>query len=89
MRNRMNWFILFSSSGLFKLRIEAINVTAADLRGITVPSVLESRLLKQYPLTAGDFVFIEWEKLTEDILLTSERTALISAQTCNTSFLFQ
>lgn len=81
----IEWIERFSplTSGLFKLRIEAINVTADELRGITVPSVLESRLLKQYPLTAGDFVFIEWEKLTEDILLTSERSALISAQTSN------
>lgn len=70
------------ASGLFQLRIEAINVTADALKGISVPSVLESRILKQYPLSAGDFLFIEWEKLAEDILVTSDRSALISAHTC-------
>lgn len=73
----------YTCIGLFKLRIEAINITNDALKGVSVPSVLEARVLQQYPLAPGDFVFLEWEKLAEDdILVASERSALISAHAC-------
>lgn len=82
-------FVAFTNDlDLFELRFEAIDATNDSLNGITVPSVLESRLLKQYPLTAGDFLFMEWQTLTEDILVMSDRCALISAQTCNLQLQF-
>lgn len=46
------------------------------------PASLESLVLKQYPIKCGEFVFLEWKKFTEDILVTSDRSALISSQTC-------
>ncbi|XP_034114711.1 GPI transamidase component PIG-S-like isoform X1 [Drosophila albomicans] len=41
------------------------------------PAVLEKLLLQQHPLSVGDFVFIEWPKLEEELLLTTERSALM------------
>ena len=55
---------------------------AADLvRNAKTPANLESILLRHYTVKAGDFLFLEWEKFTEDILVTSDRSALISSQT--------
>lgn len=46
------------------------------------PASLENILLKEEEIRAGDFIFIEWPKLQEDVLLTSERSALIRSDTC-------
>lgn len=48
------------------------------------PAALEILILKQFPLKIGDFLFIEWPKLTEEILLTTERTALFKPDTSKT-----
>ncbi|XP_053945939.1 GPI transamidase component PIG-S isoform X2 [Anastrepha ludens] len=45
------------------------------------PAQLENLLLKQNQIGAGDFIFIEWEKLQEEILLTSDRSALMRSDT--------
>ncbi|XP_017483616.1 PREDICTED: GPI transamidase component PIG-S isoform X1 [Rhagoletis zephyria] len=45
------------------------------------PAALESLLLKQEEIRAGDFIFIEWPKLQEEVLLTSDRSALIRSDT--------
>lgn len=59
-----------------KISIE--NVLPAEKK---TPSALESHVLKHYSLKPGEFIFLEWNKLTEDILVTSDRSALISSQT--------
>lgn len=46
------------------------------------PASLEAIILQKYAVTAGDFMFIEWTKLDEEILVTSERTALIAKEAC-------
>lgn len=75
---------LTKDNDLLKLRFEVI---ALDIQAAT-PAILESRILKQYTLKSGDFVFLEWQKFTEDILITSERSAMISNQT-STSRIFK
>lgn len=41
-------------------------------------------VLKDFNLRPGDFVFIELEKLEEDILLTTRRTGFFSSNICST-----
>ncbi|XP_050339832.1 GPI transamidase component PIG-S isoform X2 [Bactrocera neohumeralis] len=48
------------------------------------PAGLENILLKTEEIKAGDFLFIEWPKLQEEVLLTSERSALIRSDTSST-----
>uniref|UniRef100_A0A1A9WRR7 uS12 prolyl 3-hydroxylase n=1 Tax=Glossina brevipalpis TaxID=37001 RepID=A0A1A9WRR7_9MUSC len=43
------------------------------------PAALEDFILKSYDMKEGDFLFIEWPKLQEDILITNERSALIAS----------
>lgn len=45
------------------------------------PAALENLILKEVELREGDFAFIEWPKMQEDILITNERTALIRSDT--------
>ncbi|BFF92851.1 GPI transamidase component PIG-S-like [Drosophila madeirensis] len=45
------------------------------------PAALEKLLLQEHPQSVGDFMFIEWPKLQEEVLLTTERSALIRSDT--------
>ncbi|XP_067630754.1 GPI transamidase component PIG-S isoform X2 [Eurosta solidaginis] len=45
------------------------------------PANIETQLLKQEQIRAGDFIFIEWPKLEEEVLMTSERSALMRNDT--------
>lgn len=48
---------------------------------VKTPAGLENLILKENQINEGDFVFIEWPKLQEEILITNERTALIRSDT--------
>jgi hypothetical protein len=52
------------------------------LKTIKTPAGLEGKLVKEYGLKAGDFMFVEWSALKEDALVTSERSAFISIGIC-------
>ncbi|TDG48162.1 hypothetical protein AWZ03_005337 [Drosophila navojoa] len=41
------------------------------------PAALEKLLLQEHPQSEGDFMFIEWPKLEDELLLTTERSALM------------
>jgi len=45
------------------------------------PAALEKLLLEENVQSVGDFMFIEWPKLQEELLLTTERSALMRADT--------
>lgn len=49
---------------------------------VKTPAGLENLILKDYNIMKGDFVFMEWPKLQEEILVTNDRTALIRSDTC-------
>lgn len=77
-----------------KVKFEAINISEDQFKIAKTPAMLESIILKHYPIQVSDFMFSEWEKFTEDILVTSDRSALISSQTStfdqiHTSYLFR
>lgn len=44
---------------------------------VKTPAALETLILKEVELREGDFAFIEWPKLQEEVLITNDRTALI------------
>jgi len=46
------------------------------------PDALEKLLLQAYPQSVGDFMFIEWPKLQDELLLTTERSALMRSDVC-------
>lgn len=72
---------IFDSTDSINVTFERINLENVLLTEIKTPSLLESLVLKNYPLKRGEFMFLEWTKFTEDILVTSDRSALISSQT--------
>lgn len=45
------------------------------------PAALEKLLLENHVQSVGDFMFIEWPKLQEELLLTTERSALMRSDT--------
>lgn len=64
------------------IKFEAIGIDSNSIAIAKTPAQLESLALKHYPLKQGEFMFLEWTKFTtEDILVTSDRSALISSQT--------
>lgn len=81
------YFFLRSNVELFQLTFLPVNITEDLVKNIKTPALLERNILKTFKINSGDFLFLEWEKFTEDILVTSERSALISSQTSNSSFL--
>lgn len=67
---------------LISVKFEAIRIDMNAVATAKTPAQLESLALKHYPLKRGEFMFLEWTKFTtEDILVTSDRSALISSQT--------
>lgn len=64
-----------------QVKFEVINVNYEQARNAKTPAALEAIILKDYALNPGDFVLLEWDKFTDDILVTSDRSALISHQT--------
>lgn len=74
-------------SDLLSVKLYNIDIGSDELaKNAKTPAILESRILKKYNQQPGDFIFLEWEKLTEDILVTSERSALISGHTSRIQF---
>lgn len=56
--------------------------TPAKASETHTPAGLEKLLLQANPLSVGDFLFIEWPKLEDEILLTTERSALMRSDVC-------
>ncbi|KAL7729879.1 hypothetical protein ACLKA6_014728 [Drosophila palustris] len=56
----------------FKLLANFVKASQAH-----TPDALEKLLLEAYPQSVGDFMFIEWPKLEDELLLTTERSALM------------
>ncbi|EDW84736.2 uncharacterized protein Dwil_GK14273 [Drosophila willistoni] len=49
----------------------------ANAKEVHTPAALEKLILKEHPQSVGDFMFIEWPKLEDELLLTTERSALM------------
>lgn len=75
------------SADIIDIKFEAIQIDNALVASAKTPASLETVVLKHYPLKSGEFMFLEWTKFTEDILVTSDRSALISSQTSECIFL--
>ncbi|XP_049284416.1 GPI transamidase component PIG-S-like isoform X1 [Anopheles funestus] len=68
----------FEQNFVFELDLQLLSLDAEILSTIKTPARLETELLQRYPTAVGQFLFIEWDKLDDDILVTSDRTAFIS-----------
>lgn len=68
-------------SDVLSLKFYKIDIPEDETKSAKTPATLELRILNKYNLRPGDFIFLEWEKLNEDLLVTSERSALISSHT--------
>lgn len=68
----------FEQNFVFELDLQLLSLDADTAAAIKTPAKLETELLKLYPASVGQFLFIEWPKLDDDVLVTSERTAFIS-----------
>lgn len=74
--------INFDFTDAIKIKFDAIHLSEEKYKEAKTPAMLESIILEEHPIKMGDFIILEWEKFTEDILVTSDRSALISSQTC-------
>uniref|UniRef100_A0A2M4BID8 Putative gpi transamidase complex n=1 Tax=Anopheles marajoara TaxID=58244 RepID=A0A2M4BID8_9DIPT len=68
----------FEQNFAFELDLRELLLDPDTVAASKTPAKLESELLKRYPTSFGEFLLIEWNKLDDDILVTSERTAFIS-----------
>lgn len=63
---------------VFNLQLEDFSLDPALIEAEKTPAALEAAVLKRHPLGLGEFALIEWNKLEDDVLVTSERSAFIS-----------
>lgn len=63
---------------MFNLQLDEFSLDPAIAETAHTPAALEAAILTRYPLGLGEFALIEWSKLEDDVLVTSERTAFIS-----------
>ncbi|XP_058168870.1 GPI transamidase component PIG-S [Anopheles ziemanni] len=68
----------FEQNFVFELDLQLLSLGEDTTATIKTPAKLETELLKLFPASVGQFLFIEWPKLDDDVLVTSERTAFIS-----------
>lgn len=70
----------FFRDSVVRVNFHSIRIDKQAAAAALTPAKLERIILQQHPAAAGDFIFIEWPKLlTDEVLVTAERTALISS----------
>jgi len=70
--------LYFKENQIFNIIFKQIRIKIPANHIPHSPAALEAIVLKQVNLSPGDFLFIEWQKLTDDVLVNSDRTAFIS-----------
>ncbi|KAH8374936.1 GPI transamidase component PIG-S isoform X2 [Drosophila serrata] len=71
----------FSDSDIWSVEFKQLSPTAKTVQEAHTPAALEKLLLREHPQSMGDFMFIEWPNLQEELLLTTERSALMRSDT--------
>ncbi|XP_026466654.1 GPI transamidase component PIG-S [Ctenocephalides felis] len=71
----------FTKSDLFNITFKRIIIPLELLQHSKTPAILENALLKNIDVKVGDFIFIEWYALKDEILVTSDRSAYFSPAT--------
>ena len=74
----------FRNNFVFNVKFDEFELDEEILSHAIVPAKLEQAILKKYPLNAGEFAFIEWPKLKDDVLVMADRTAVISEAVTST-----
>lgn len=69
---------LFNDSPIIDVNFIPITIDPADTSKAHSPAALEQLILRKLRLNPGDFIFIEWHKLTDEVIVNSDRSAFIS-----------
>lgn len=77
-----NSLMMLSVTEILDIEFNTIRVSTELAKNIKTPAALENLIRRDHSDKPGNFVFLEWEKFTDDVLVTSERSALISSHTC-------
>lgn len=74
---------LFYCTALVTYTFQAIEVPAENISHVHSPAALETVILNDYPVAAGNFLFMEWAKLrTDDVVVMSDRAAVMASDVC-------
>lgn len=73
--------VLNQESTALHLNFEIVRIKSDLVVNATTPARLEAIISSEYPVTKGNFLLFEWDKFTDDILVTSDRSALIAKHT--------
>lgn len=74
---------IFHSKGLVSYTFQAVSVPAHRTAHVLTPAALETHILEEYPVSSGNFLFMEWPKLrTDDVVVMSDRAAVMSSDVC-------
>lgn len=71
--------LYFKDHEIANINFNSISLDKKLAEGAHSPAVLENLAQKSVNLREGDFMFIEWVKLTDEVLVNSGRTAFISS----------
>lgn len=71
--------LYFKDHEIAKINFNSINLDKKLAEVAHSPAALENLAQKSVVVREGDFMFIEWVKLTEEVLVNSGRTAFISS----------
>lgn len=69
---------IFSGNTVIDLNLIQIQIDSNEASHAHSPAALEQIILKRHNLNPGDFIFIEWNKLTDEVIVNSDRSAFIS-----------
>lgn len=69
---------LFESNDIFKARVTGVDLESAQVVNIKTPAKLEQMILKQHQTKPGNLLIIEWKNLEDEVVVTSDRTILVS-----------
>ncbi|EDV90665.1 GH14258 [Drosophila grimshawi] len=73
----------FADSDIWNVEFKQL-LPFAKAAEVHTPAALEKLLLQAHPQSVGDFLFIEWAKLEDELLLTTERSALMRSDVTST-----
>lgn len=70
--------LYFKEHEIAEIHFNSINLDTRQAEAAHSPAALENLAQKSVVVNEGDFMFIEWLKLSEEVLVNSGRTAFIS-----------
>ncbi len=69
---------LFKTNEVFNVEIASVDIDPKSVEDLKTPAALEAKIFKKHPQKIGELLLVEWWKLKEEILVTSDRTIFLS-----------